>query len=225
MVRKRKRNRLVYGVGVNDSDCPIVDESGNLKIEYKRWKDMLMRCYSKSYPAKHPTYVGSIVCDEWLRYSNFKKWCDTWVGIDSLQLDKNLVGVDNKIYSPSTCFFVPRILNSNIMIRADGVYKAPNSENYSVYIGQFGKQKYLCSHKSKKYATVAYLKARIEYLGLLMDDLASSDYAINNPEYFEQVKVCVDRFVFSNYTSRLNAIYYTESEYQKDRCPQRGLKS
>ena len=71
---------------------------------------MLKRCYSVSYLRKNPSYYGTVVCDEWLTYSNFKQWCITKY-IPGYELDKDIIGGDKKIYSPETCCFVPTALN------------------------------------------------------------------------------------------------------------------
>ena len=108
----------VYGVGTNDAGYAIqVMESvrganGKPKQRiiwfcpfYRRWVHMLERCYSERYQEKKPTYIGCTVCEEWLRFSNFKSWMETqdWEG---KHLDKDLLVEGNKIYSPDTCILV-----------------------------------------------------------------------------------------------------------------------
>ena len=72
---------------------------------------MLKRAYSPAEHARRPSYVGTIVCDEWLRFSSFKAWMESqdWQG---KQLDKDLLFVGSKLYSPATCCFVSREINS-----------------------------------------------------------------------------------------------------------------
>lgn len=106
--------KLINGVGFNDATYKThVLDNGKLVMcpFYKTWQSMLARCYSKSYQAKKPTYVGCTVCDEWLVFSNFRAWMQNqdWQG---KQLDKDLLFQDNKIYSPNTCVFVTHITNS-----------------------------------------------------------------------------------------------------------------
>ena len=76
---------------------------------------MLKRCYSSKFQEKNPSYKGCYVCDNWLYYSNFKKWYDeNYYEIDGkiLQLDKDILVKGNKVYSPDTCVFVPKFINS-----------------------------------------------------------------------------------------------------------------
>ena len=122
--RLHKRNRLVQGVGINDADYNVTKhENINGKLVqvwmcpfYKTWKDMLMRCFSESYQQRQSTYRGCKPCDNWLIFSNFKKWMETqdWQG---KQLDKDLLIEGNKVYSPETCIFVDRKVNNFVIDR------------------------------------------------------------------------------------------------------------
>lgn len=106
----QNKRSFVCGVGINDANYttqPRVN-GGRLNCPaYVCWKHMLSRCYTNGYK----TYVGVTVCEEWLIFSNFRKW---WVSnsVDGWELDKDLLVVGNKIYSPKTCLFVPPWLNS-----------------------------------------------------------------------------------------------------------------
>lgn len=99
--------KLKYGVGLKDAPSTTKD---TWKCPYySRWNHMLSRCYSEVWRAKYPTYTGVVVCEEWLKFSNFKGWMETqdWEG---KQLDKDLLG-DGKLYSPNTCCFISGGLN------------------------------------------------------------------------------------------------------------------
>jgi len=113
--------KLVEGVGVNDSDYVTekYDNSGPKKKLifrcpfYQAWRNMLMRCYSDKYQKRQPTYVDCSVCDEWLTFSNFKRWMERqdWQG---KHLDKDLLIAGNKIYGPDRCCFISKRLNNFI---------------------------------------------------------------------------------------------------------------
>lgn len=108
----------VYGVGINDAGYVTqrdVEVGGKRKQVwicpyYRTWKSMLKRCYSGSFQKKYPTYIGCTVTEEWKTFSNFKAWMETqcWEG---KQLDKDLLVNGNTEYSPSTCVFIPRVVN------------------------------------------------------------------------------------------------------------------
>ena len=82
---------------------------------YSRWKTMIRRCYDKNHQDKNPTYKGCSVCGEWLNFQNFAQWFeDNYYEIEgeSIELDKDILVRGNKVYSPETCCFVPRSINS-----------------------------------------------------------------------------------------------------------------
>lgn len=110
---RRKKRTPVYGIGINDSDSQVYtikDGKKIPKIAYKHWFSMMSRCYGK-VKEKEPSYIGCVVCDEWLVYSNFKEWFDKNY-IDGYHLDKDILVKGNKIYSPETCCFVPKEINN-----------------------------------------------------------------------------------------------------------------
>ena len=111
--RQNRKKRLVYGVGIDDSDYVVSTRVNGKSIilckYWDRWRQMLRRCYSKAFHKVKPSYIGVNVCDEWLVFSNFKKWMKSqaWEGKD---LDKDIVG-DGWLYSPESCCFVDGKVN------------------------------------------------------------------------------------------------------------------
>lgn len=117
--------RKVFGVGINDADYVTRKfkswrEEGKKKNKmiwicpyFKSWTSMLSRCYYYDFK----TYEDKNVCEEWLKFSNFKAWMETqeWEG---LELDKDILIKDNKTYSPATCAFVPRFINLIVLNKA-----------------------------------------------------------------------------------------------------------
>lgn len=62
----------VFGIGYPGEEGLTLNYSKS-KI-YKTWKSMLQRCYDIKLKEKYPNYIRAKVCDDWLNYSNFKKW-------------------------------------------------------------------------------------------------------------------------------------------------------
>lgn len=114
------RKKKICGVGVNDFDGAIKIKTKHLK-SYDCWRNMIMRCYDVKEQEKHPTYKGCVVCDEWLYFSNFKKWFDENYR-DGYEIDKDILYKDCKYYSPQTCLFVPRYINNLFRAREDNRY-------------------------------------------------------------------------------------------------------
>lgn len=107
MARPRK---LLHGFGLNDADYVVRQHNSTTCPFYLTWANMIKRCYSESFKKTNPSYSQANVCEEWSRFSVFKKWMieQDWVG---KSLDKDLLS-DSLIYSPETCIFVDPFINS-----------------------------------------------------------------------------------------------------------------
>jgi len=109
--------RLVCGVGLNDLPNPVEIVVNGKRVAdpfYQKWNSMLHRCYSKAYHAQQPSYIGCAVFEDWLVFSNFKKWMEgqDWKG---KHIDKDILVRGNKVYSPDTCAFVDGMTNTFIL--------------------------------------------------------------------------------------------------------------
>lgn len=81
----------------------------NEKPPYWTWKDMVRRCCDTSHKKyKYYGAQGVTVCEDWKTILAFSEW---WEGnaIKGWQIDKDITGA--RIYSPETCFYVPRKIN------------------------------------------------------------------------------------------------------------------
>jgi len=166
-----KRNKLVCGVGLNDADyitAPKINGKLEVCYYYQTWKDMLIRCYSPRENKRSPTYIGCTVCDEWLIFSNFKKWMEL-KDFKGKRLDKDLKVSGNKIYSSNTCMFVTCAINNLLTNHAakrgqypQGVDSPNNSVKYRAQISFKGKFKHLGLYTTIKEAEIAYLAAKHE---------------------------------------------------------------
>ena len=111
------QKKPLYGIAINDADYKVQPVINGKKYRckiYEKWLGMLRRCFCEDFKYRNPTYKDCSVCDEWLRFSNFRMWVVTqdWVG---KELDKDLLNQGNKIYSPSTCLFISKSLNSLLL--------------------------------------------------------------------------------------------------------------
>jgi hypothetical protein len=124
--------RLVYGVGINDSMTPtaITAVVGGVRKNiwicpyYKKWVDMLARCYSLKVRVKRPSYLKCTVCPDWLYLSNFKRWVDeqpnrNW---QNCHLDKDLLKLDNTYYSAESVVFITPLVNTFVLFKKDRKY-------------------------------------------------------------------------------------------------------
>lgn len=162
----------VYGVGFLGSDIKTsyINDNG-VKCNYKTydlWTAMLSRCYSDR---KRSSYQGCSVSDEFLNYTKFKEWCENQKGFKlGFDLDKDILGGD--VYSPETCVFVPREINSVLTKREVlrgkhpiGVYKDVKSGKFIAQVSlNLGSQEYLGRFESAQEAFEAYKNAKENYV-------------------------------------------------------------
>lgn len=105
----------VCGIGINDADYKVTEHKDERVVwvcpYYQKWVSMLKRCYSADYQKRQPTYIGCTVCEEWIYFMNFRAWMITqdWEG---KELDKDMLLAGNKVYSPDTCIFIHKIVNT-----------------------------------------------------------------------------------------------------------------
>lgn len=150
---KDKYAPSVYGIGV-------VGDNTTQTPAYKQWVRMLERCYS----GRHNSYCNTTVCSSWLTLDNFITWYDK-NHIEGWHLDKDLkqVGLDSKVYSASTCIYLPPSVNCALV--------NPNSSGVTVrgasfisQIKRFNKTFNLGTYTSFEEATSIYKIARLTYL-------------------------------------------------------------
>lgn len=188
---------LVHGWGINDligkyhcnfSLCPI----------YKTWKKMIGRCYDPKYHETRPTYLGCTVTEEWRKLSNFKKWMESQ-NYEGLSLDKDILLAGNTEYSPSTCSFVPKVVNSFFTFIKTiqnglpyGVSWCESENCYKAYCADLtGKNKTLGRFKSSEDAGVAYkvfknslaVKLAKRYEGLVDERVTKALYNFDVANY------------------------------------------
>lgn len=153
----------VCGVGIND-----LDEESKKSKAYSTWRGMLRRCYDVRSYEKNPSYVGCSVCDEWLIFSNFKRWFDENYR-EGYHLDKDIIKRENKIYCPEKSRFVPRFVNTVLLNRRRDRGVSPIGSTflngkYFVSINKFGRHYYLGSYDSAHEAFIVYKKEKEKYI-------------------------------------------------------------
>ena len=177
---KDKLSPSVYGVG-------IVGIRYNTKVdgkhttEYGTWKNMLRRCYSEKGRHKFQSYDDCTVSENFKRYGYFYEWVNKQVGFNTVddmgnifQLDKDLLSKGNKIYSETTCVFLPLEINIALAIKDSkhkkfhvGVRK--NRNKYEVICCINSKSTYLGVFNTEIEAFNAYKQAKENYLKQLAE--------------------------------------------------------
>ena len=159
--------RTVHGVGYLGGDKYKTKINGIKTKNYIVWQSMLERCYSQAYRKKDKSYIGCIVCDEWHNFQIFSKWFyENYYEIENEEtnLDKDILVKGNKVYSPETCIFTPKNINTlfckslkNRGQYAIGVSYKKDNKKFEVQCNQGNKKiKYLGLYDSELQAFNAY---------------------------------------------------------------------
>ena len=179
-----------FGIGYLGEGKYKAFENGKLTDEYKIWHHMLERCYDPKLHETHPTYKGCKVENKWLNFQHMARWIDEnyyEVPGEVMCLDKDILCKGNKVYSRSTCIFVPQRIN-NLFVKSDnnrgkdpiGVYQLP-SGNYRVFCKDGnGKSVYLGTYKTKEEAFRIYKEYKERVIKEVID---SYEGVIPEPHY------------------------------------------
>ena len=124
---------------------------------YDKWRKMLIRCFDDKYKEKHPTYKDVACCDRWLCYANFLEDFEilrqeyNWGDDIKLNLDKDILHKNNKVYSLENCILVPDWIN--LLFRKRGAKRG----DYPVGVGYH--------KKNKKYQARCRINGKKKHLG------------------------------------------------------------
>lgn len=179
-------NRLLYGFGITDIPS---GKNGNHSREYMLWKGMIRRCYASNRSVFSDNYLECTVSDDFKLFSKFSSWYNNQEGssIDGWCVDKDLLVKGNKIYSPETCVFLPREINTAITTsnnkRGDmpiGVFFNKKLGKYSATVSSMGKSNYLGLFNTPEQAFFAYKSKKEELMAGLakkyIDQLSERAY-------------------------------------------------
>lgn len=148
--------KTVVGVGfigeyVYSADIKNMSKSKS----YKTWSSMIGRCYNKN-DHQYNCYgnKGATVAVEWHNYSNFLQWYNkNYYSIkeEKMELDKDILLKNNKIYCSDNCCFIPQRINFTIAKgKSDrdcpiGIKYKKDKGIYESYCTKNGKRYYLYS--------------------------------------------------------------------------------
>lgn len=159
------------------------------------WSNVNNRCLlGGSYQQRHPTYKGTT--NDFIDFQEFAEWCQGEYGYwkkdrDKFwSLDKDILIPNSKSYSPGTCMFVPRKVNSLLVSSKDrkgecplGVCFVKKTSNYraagkgkndsTIHLGSFSDG--LSAHK-------AWQQFKVDRI---------HDFCENDPEVAEHEKLVV----------------------------------
>jgi len=145
---------------------------------YSVWRGMLERTDSNKVGGRSlNAYKDVTVCEEWLNFQNFARWCEGQSGssLPGWELDKDVLRKGNVVYSEDACCFIPRRINTIFPKRyaqGDRVYLTSDGE-WQCQVRLDGKRKTFKSKDREKVVTFK-VKATKEILTSLANTYKDS---------------------------------------------------
>ena len=128
------------------------------RIIYFAWRQIAQRTTDPETQAKFPTYKDTWVCEEWKYFSNFLNWCLANGYRKGLCLDKDIVDIGNKCYSPDACVFVSKAVNNLLIYKKSKKSDLPTGVRYQEFNGEGYKRK-------KPYQVLFSINGKEEHIG------------------------------------------------------------
>ena len=205
----------VYGYGYlgvdKEGNVPKISELKDGKWcstwEYNKWQKILQRCFDNKLKEKYPTYKDVTCCDRWLCFANFLEDLEilkqeyNWDDDIKLNLDKDILHKNNKVYSLENCILVPDYINF-LFIKSDakrgdypiGVSYRKDRKKYQALCHVNGKLKGLGYYNTIEEAFNVYKIAKEQEIKRIADDcilkgFISKDSRLYNAMINYQVKI------------------------------------
>ena len=127
----------VVGIGYLGVGCyPTSYKRGDKTMHtpaYEAWTSRLQLCYGNTNFAHRYKDIGVYVCEEWLCFQNFAEWFYKQIKLYGKGgvVDKDLLHLGSKVYSPQTCCYIPQCINV--------MFRRSSGKNTGVYPNQSGK--------------------------------------------------------------------------------------
>ena len=174
--------RRTFGVGFLGEGY-TTKENGITTKRYETWRDMIKRCYNPKMILKNPTYTECSVCNEWHNFQTFAEWYNNnyyEIPGEIMQLDKDILNKNNKVYGPDSCIFVPATINKLFVKQQRqrgeypvGVYKQKDNNKYRATISINGKNIILGKFDTSEEAFDAYKTAKENHIKEIADQYKS----------------------------------------------------
>ena len=172
--------------------------------EYDRWQNMLQRCFDNKLKERNPTYKDVTCCKKWLCFTNFLEDLEilkqehNWSKDEKLNLDKDILNKNNKIYGLENCVLVPQWINT-LFIKCDASRgDCPVGVSY---------------HKgAKKYQAQCNINGKLKGLGYFITPLeAFNAYKIAKEQ---EIKRVANECILKGFISKDSRLYKAMISYQ-----------
>ena len=172
--------------------------------EYNKWMSMLQRCFDNKLKERNPTYKNVTCCNRWLCFANFLEDLEilkqeyNWSEDKKLNLDKDILHKDNKVYSLENCVLVPNWINMLFVKNDASRGDCPIGVSYN--------------KRRKKYQAFCSINGKLKRLGYFITPLeAFNAYKIAKEN---EIKKIVNDCVLKGYITKDSRLYNAMISYQ-----------
>lgn len=176
----------MFGVGPHSARC-----GRGKTAAYALWSGIIQRGYCPNFKRDNPSYIDVSVCAEWHNFQVFAEWFYSQpnAGRKGFQLDKDLLIIGSREYSPSACSFLPSQINS--ILNDCASRRGDLKQGVSLYRGSYlsrisieGKPFEIGVFKTEKEAYLAYKKEKVKYVRLMAEKYRRDLH----PQVYENLK-------------------------------------
>lgn len=155
-----KRSVLEIGyLGCNDANVK--------SSSYRKWHNMLARCYNSKIHTYKPYYKPCTVIEEWQSYANFREWFrQNNIEGRKLDLDKDMLIQGNKVYGSDTCALVTHYANTIFEDRGikTNTTRNPHTGKFDTSMSVLGKRNVIGSFETEEAAQRGLLAYKKEFI-------------------------------------------------------------
>lgn len=147
------------------------------------WHAMRQRCGVGGSKKANPAYKDCIISENFLKFQFFAEWCQSQVvyGQNCYELDKDILVLNNRLYSENHCVFIPQELNSFLCVNSGPVSDLPKGVTRckDKYMARLASSGYLGVHRTPEDASRVYQHARNQELFKWLVRLQNQEFAID----------------------------------------------
>ena len=172
--------------------------------EYDKWQKMLQRCFDNKLKERNPTYKDVTCCNRWLCFTNFLEDLEilkqeyNWSKDEKLNLDKDILNKNNKVYSLENCVLVPDWINK-LFTKSDAI-----RGQYPVGVSY--------NKRAKKYQAQCRINGKLKGLGYFITPLEAFNAYKQAKE--NEIKKIANDCVSKGFITKDSRLYKAMISYQ-----------
>lgn len=116
----------IFGVGFRGYGEYKTLINGEITKAYRVWRSMIQRCYDNKCKS-YKTYYDCTVSPEWCNFQNYADWFYKNY-VEGCHVDKDFKIKGNRVYSESTCLFIPSAKNIKLATQKPHSFVSPSGD-------------------------------------------------------------------------------------------------